>query len=223
MRQSDVMPLLTLPSEQKDFVDWRRGRALYAVWALDLDIPVLCQASAALRRVLSNYGLAGYVRQPHLTVGLCGFPVAQPKLADDYGLASFVTQREALQRAMSKPFCLEIGAPDSFTSAAYFSVRDLEGGVENLRQILDADAEKSGFVPHVTFALYRAAFPLRHMLAEMQRGHALAPFRLAVGKLSWMVYEAAIIAGPLTQVVEFDLESRRFAILAPDLFEALFK
>jgi 2'-5' RNA ligase len=215
--------LLTLPSQQKDFVDWRQGRLFYSVWALDLDIPDLCQASADMRQVLSNYRLMGYVRQPHLTLGLCGFPVANPKLADDYGLARFCTQRAALLRAMPKPFCLEIGAPNSFTSAAYFSVRDLEGGLETLRQILDADAEDHGFVPHVTFALYRAAFPLRNMLAELQQGNALVPFRLPISKLSWMVYEAAIIAGPLTSVVEFDLISRRFVILAPDLYEALFK
>ncbi|MDP3440488.1 MAG: hypothetical protein U0989_20145 [Azonexus sp.] len=217
------MPLLTLPSEQKDFVDWRRGRAFYSVWALDFDIAVLCQASAEMRRVLSDYALAGYVRQPHLTVGLCGFPAAQVGQADDYSLGCFATQREALQRAWPKPFWVEIGAPASFTAAAYFSVHDLDGGIANLRQILDGGAQNAGFVPHVTFALYRAVFPLRKMLAVLRHGNSLGPLRLPVSKLSWMVYEAAIIAGPLTQVAEFDLEAGRFDILAPDLFELLFR
>jgi len=118
---------------------------------------------------------------------------------------------------------VEIGAPDSFVSAAYFSVRDVEGGLEKLRRILGAEVEEAGFVPHVSFALYRLALPLSAVLAELQARSPLAPCRLTVSKVVWMVYEAAVIGGPLFKLGEFDFETRRFEVLAGDLFEKVFE
>lgn len=216
-------PLLTLPSEQKDFVDWRRGRRYFAVWAIDLDGPLLRQASADIREALEDYWLPGYVRQPHLTVGLCGFPVASAGQTDDYGSAHFAVQRQALIAAAPVAFEVEIGAPDSFVSAAYFSVRDLEGGIEKLRHILGGELADASFVPHVTFALYGSAIPLLTVLAELQVRNPLAPCRLTVSKIAWMVYEAAVIGGPLFKLGEFDFETGRFEVVAGDLFEKIFE
>ena len=220
---ADLRPLLTLPSEQKDFVDWRRGRRYFAVWAIDLDGTLLRRASADIREALDDYWLPGYVRQPHLTVALCGFPAASAGPADDYGFAHFAAQRQALIAAAPVRFEVEIGAPDSFVSAAYFSVRDVEGGLEKLRRILGAEVEEAGFVPHVSFALYRLALPLSAVLAELQARSPLAPCRLTVSKVVWMVYEAAVIGGPLFKLGEFDFETRRFEVLAGDLFEKVFE
>lgn len=220
------MPLLTQPCEQKDFVDWRQGRRYFAVWALDLDRPDLRQASAEIRAALAAYWLPGYARQPHLTIGICGFPEAVSRRADDYGFAHFSVQCQALVTAAPASFCLETGAPDSFASAAYFSVRDLVGGIAMLRQILaggdnDIDTD-TGFVPHVTFGLYQAVLPLPEVLAELRARNPLPPLRLTVGKLAWMVYEAAVIGGPLFKVGEFDFASGRFEVLDSDLFERVF-
>jgi len=220
------MPLLTQPCEQKDFVDWRQGRRYFAVWALDLDLPDLRQASAEIRAALPAYWLPGYARQPHLTIGICGFPGAVSRRADDYGFAHFSAQCQALVTAAPASFCLEIGAPDSFASAAYFSVRDPAGGIAQLRQILageDKDTDDdAGFVPHVTFGLYQAGLPLPEVLAELRARNPLPPLRLTVGKLAWMVYEAAVIGGPLFKVGEFDFASGRFEVLADELFERVF-
>jgi 2'-5' RNA ligase len=220
------MPLLTQPCEQKDFVDWRQGRRYFAVWALDLDRPDLRQASAEIRAALAAYWLPGYARQPHLTIGICGFPEAVSRRADDYGFAHFSVQCQALVTAAPASFCLETGAPDSFASAAYFSVRDLVGGIAMLRQILaggdnDIDTD-TGFVPHVTFGLYQAVLPLPEVLAELRARNPLPPLRLTVGKLAWMVYEAAVIGGPLFKVGEFDFASGRFEVLDSDLFARVF-
>jgi len=217
-----LKPLLTLPSEQKDFVDWRRGRRYFAVWAIDLDAPVLRQASTDMREALGDYWLPGYARQPHLTVGLCGFPVAVSGQADDYGLAHFAAQRQALMAAAPARFDLEIGGPDSFVSAAYFAVRDVEGGIEKLRQLLGGEVDDAGFVPHVTFALYRSAFPLPAVRAALQARNPLAPYRLTVNKVAWMLYEAAVIGGPLLKLGEFDFDAGRFDVLAGDLLATVF-
>lgn len=220
------MPLLTQPCEQKDFVDWRQGRQYFAVWALDLDRPDLRRASAEMRAALAEYWLPGYARQPHLTIGICGFPGAVSRRANDYGFAHFSAQCQALVAAAPASFCLEVGAPDSFASAAYFSVRDPAGGIAQLRQILaggDNDTDDdAGFVPHVTFGLYQAVLPLPEVLAELRVRNPLPPLRLTVGKLAWMVYEAAVIGGPLLKVGEFDFASGRFEVLADELFKQVF-
>lgn len=213
--------MLTLPSVQHDFVEWRLGRCYYAVWALDFDHPMLRQASGEICAALPDYWLPGYVRAPHLTVGLCGFPAAQARRDDDYALTDFTVQLQALSDAAPAPFAVEIGAPGSFTSAAYFSVRDFDNGIEQLRHLL-GEADGSDFVPHVTFGLYRAALPLHNVLAQLRAHNPLTTCRLEVHKLSWMVYEAAVIGGPLCKLGEFDLATRRFEVIEKQQMEAIF-
>lgn len=215
------MLVLTLPSVQQDFVEWRQGRRYYAVWALDLDSPMLRQVSHEICALQPACWLPDYVRAPHLTVGLCGFPAGQARRDDDYPLARFIAQQKALSDAAPTPFALEIGAPDSFTSAAYFSVSDFSGGIKKMRHLL-GEADDSGFVPHVTFGLYREAVPLSGVLAELQANNPFTPCRLVVRKLSWMIYEAAVIGGPLTKLGEFDLAARRFDVTNAAQFEAIF-
>ncbi len=64
----------TLPNVRRDFPEWHRGRPRYALWALDVDIPAVRHAVAAAETHLAGRLLAGYRRQPHVTLGLCGFP-----------------------------------------------------------------------------------------------------------------------------------------------------
>lgn len=214
------VPLLTLPSEQRDFVEWRQGRKYFSLWAIDLDLPLLRTASGEIRRAMGDCCLPGYQRQPHLTVNLCGFPAATAKGVDDYPLAHFMAACDALKCAAAAPFSIEIGGPDSFTSAAYFSVRDLDGGIEKLRHILGAG--DANYVPHVTFALYRAALPLPAVVADLRARNPLPDSRLQITRLAWMVYEAAVVGGPLTTVGEFDLQTNRFAVREPDLWTTVF-
>ena len=59
-------PEVTLASIQRDFVEWRKERSHYAVWAIDVDIPALRAASAALREHLADCLLPDYQRQAPL-------------------------------------------------------------------------------------------------------------------------------------------------------------
>jgi hypothetical protein len=222
---ADHIPL-TEACEQKDFVEWRQGRRYFSVWALDLDIPALRQACVEIRDSFSDYWLPGYGRQPHLTVAICGFTVAEPRHKDEDGLADLEAQRRDLLCAQLAPFMIEIGAPGSFASAAYFSVRDSQGGIEKLRCTLvgvQPGADDASFVPHLTFGLYRMALPLSVVLARLQAQNPLQPLQLRVGKLAWMIYEAAVIGGPLRTLGEFDLETGSFNVLAPKLLETFFE
>lgn len=218
-------PEVTLASVQRDFVEWRKGRTHYAVWAIDVDTPALRTASATMREHLADCLLPDYQRQAHVTLHLCGFPAAIPKLDDDFPTAILQAQIAALQAGAPPPFTLEIGCPDSFSSAAYFSVDDHAGGIQATRRALAENRNPDAtfpYTPHVTFGLYRDAFPLPALIQRMAAGDAAPPMRLKIERLTLMVYEAAIIGGPLSSLCEFDLVTRQIKRLDPTLMETLF-
>jgi len=201
--------LLTQPSEARDFVEWRRGRTRYAVWALDVDVPAVRQRVAAACAPVAEQLLPGYCRQPHLTVHLCGFPKAQADFADDYGVDRLVENVAALRRAQPAAFDIEVGAPASFASAAYLAVRDPAGGIAGLRRSLGSAAGEPDFsyTPHVTIGLYRGTFPLAATVDRLAQGKIDIPCTLTIGRLALMTYAAAVIGGPLATVAEFDFAS----------------
>ena len=215
----------TLASVQRDFVEWRKERTHYAVWAIDVDTPVLRAATAAMRAHLADKLLNGYRRQPHVTLHLCGFPGAAPRFDDDYPGAALQRQIAALQAAGPAPFTLEIGSPASFTSAAYFSVADHAGGIRTARHALagtESTDDGFPFTPHVTCGLYRGEFHMPTLLQRMAACRLGLPLELKVERLTLMAYEAAVIGGPLTSLYEFDLATRQAKILDQPLTERLF-
>ena len=218
-------PEVTLASVQRDFAEWRKGRTHYAVWAIDVDTPALRAASAAMREHLADCLLPDYRRQAHVTLHLCGFPAAVSNLDDDYPAAILQKQIAALQAGAPPPFTLEIGPPDSFTSAAYFSVDDCSDGIRTARRALagSRNPEKSfPYTPHVTCGLYGSEYPLATLLPRMATCKTNLPVRFQIDRLTLMVYEAAIIGGPLTSLCEFDLTTRQTKVLDQPLMALLF-
>jgi len=216
----------TEASIHKDFADWRKGRTRYAVWVIDLDLPVLAVASKRMRRHLEPYLLAQYERQPHITLGICGFPGADNGFDDDYTPELFKAQIGVLKGARLQAFSVRIGSPGTFASAAYFSVHDDEGGIARVRQALGSDGpgEKDfPYVPHVTFGLYGGQYRVTDLLQRMRAGPDLMTTNVAVGRLVLMTYEAAVITGPLTAVCEFDLERQAARILDAGAMDALLR
>ena len=213
--------MLTQPSIQQDFVEWRQGRRHFAVWAIELDLPVLRDATAAIHAASPGLWLPDYIRQPHLTVHLCGFPNAHPRRADDYAPADFARQCAALCQARPEPFLLKIGPVDSFASAAYFSVQDSTGRIAKLRHILAEAApgvDGGAFMPHVTIGLYRAARPLVEVLANLRQIELPLPLQVEVRSLSLMAYDAAIIGGRLHTLARYELGADQLSASANDIF-----
>ena len=216
---------MTLACVQRDFVEWRKGRSHYAVWAIDVDTPALRSAIAAMRAHLADYLLPDYRRQAHVTLHLCGFPAATANLDDDFPAAMLQDQIAALQANAPPPFVLEIGSPDSFTSAAYFSVDDCARGILATRRALAGGRhpdETFPYTPHVTCGLYRGEFSLPMLIQHMAACDSGLPARLQIDRLTLMAYEAANIGGPLTSLCELDLTTRQFRILDPTLMATLF-
>lgn len=198
----------TLPSERRDFVEWRRGRSHYVVWALDVDGPAVRERVAAAQACLGDWLLDGYRRQPHVTLALCGFPAATPA-GDEFGAVALRMQCQRLAALGLAPFELRIGGLTSFQSAPYLTVDDEDGQLAALRAALHGGDVPAGqlasHVPHLTVGLYAGAWPadaLRARLAGFEAGSTLA---LRVRQVRLMAYEAADIGGPLQTLGAFDL------------------
>ena len=203
----------TIASVHADFPEWHRGRPRYAIWAIDLDVPVVRAASAALAGHLAPYLLHGYRRQPHVTLHLCGFPRAVGDLAEDFAPAALAGQLAALADGAPEPFTIAVGAPATFASAAYLEVVDQAGGIARSRAALGGGGAAEGgfpYVPHVTVGLYRAAHPLVDVLAALAAWGQQTTLTMAVERLTLMAYRSEVIAGPLQAVGDFDLAARRF-------------
>lgn len=202
---------LTHPNVRRNFVEWHRGRSRFAFWAIDLECPEIRERMAAAERHLERFLLAGYLRQAHLTLCVCGFPALQRIQADDYLPVDVERQLEALQRARVAPFGVEVGELGSSACGPYLCVGDPSGGLSALRACLVSSApydREPGyrFNPHVAVGLYAEAWPAQAVCERIATfcDNAVS-FRVA--RLCLMSYDACDIAGPLSILAEYDLSS----------------
>jgi len=203
----------TLENVRRDFPEWHLGRPRYALWAVDVDLPPVRAAASAAAAHLNGLLLAGYHRQPHITLGLCGFPTPEPHLPDDFGPAALAAQLDALQTLAPEPFDVHIAQLASFTSAPFLAVRDAQGGIGRLRRALAGDsAEGSGpYTPHVTVGLYAGGWPVADVLARLDAFQAGPPLCCRIERINLMSYAAPEIGGRLTTLAEFTLADGRLS------------
>jgi 2'-5' RNA ligase len=197
----------TLRNERRDFPEWHLGRSHYALWALDLDSAAVRQRVHAAQRHLADYLLEGYCRQPHVTVGLCGFLSAAPEHADDFGPAALQVQLTALRQLPPAPFGLRVGGLDSFSSVPYLGVQADAGALELLRQCLASagmNATAGHYTPHVTVGLYAGVWPLSELQTQFDRFTDHGELRVPVRGISLVSYAASEIGGPLTTLADYD-------------------
>lgn len=199
----------TQPSIRRDFVEWHRGRQPYVFWALDVDAPAVADDVARHARLLGDDLLAGYRRQPHVTLDVCGFPSCRPQRDDEFGPELLARQLAALRLARPGAFAIGIGAADSFLSAPYLTVLDAEGGVAALRRCLAIDGAHrllGDYVPHVTIGLYARSLVFSEVRARLLAGRR-GSLAFPVARLSLMAYAPAEIGGRLDCLADYELAS----------------
>jgi 2'-5' RNA ligase len=199
---------LTIANVRRDFVEWHHGRPRYLLWAVDVDRPAVQAAQAAAARHLDGLLLGGYLRQPHITLALCGFPGATAERDDDYTAQALAAQLAALDALAPSAFELDIGALASFASAPYLGVTDRDGSLGRLRRALGGPREEADYVPHVTVGLYDAAWPVAAVLPRLEGFVAARPLACRVTGIRLMSYAAADIGGPLTPVADYAFADR---------------
>lgn len=209
----------TLRNERRDFPEWHLGRPRYALWALELEEAEVGPALAAARHGLAGLLLAGYCRQPHVTLGLCGFPTPVAVRDDDFGPEALAAQVAALSADAPGPFTLAVGRLGSFTSAPFLEVADVDGGIGVLRSVLaggEAPGASGAYTPHLTVGLFAEAWPVAEVLGRMDAVAGGPPVVCRVARVSLLSYAAAEIGGPLQREASFDLVSRRLTGVAQD-------
>jgi 2'-5' RNA ligase len=198
----------TLPSEQRDFVAWHRGRPHYALWAVALDDAAIDARLEQLCRALQPLLLPGYRRRAHVTLQLCGFAVDAPAAAGDFGPRQLQAQLDALARLRLPPFELRIGGAFSFAAAACLAVQDPSGSLARLRAALAAaaaDDDATPYRPHVTAGLYGGAWPVHEIRQRLRALQSLPDIAVPVTQLDWMHYDTAVVGGPLRTLRRVEL------------------
>lgn len=167
---------------------------------IELDSMEVSQKVRTAREHLSEFLIQPYQRQPHITIFVCGFLAGTASYADDYSVEQFERHAQSLRAAAVKPFTVEIGGLNSFASAPFLEVADLEDGIERLRTLFltnGMEIARSTYSPHVTIGLYTAAFP-SSVVSERIASFPRKPCKLTVDRVTFATYRAQEMAGALT-------------------------
>ena len=204
----------------RDFVEWHRGRPRYVLWAIDANLPGVQSSVEAAQLHLDGLLLDTYMRQPHITLALCGFPGTQPLCPDEFERTQLEQQVASLQQAQNTPFDITIGGLSSFASAPYLSVTDPSGGIANLRSGLGSGTDTHAYTPHVTVGLYTDAWPTDSVRPRLTAFVPRPEIPLRITRIGLFSYEASSIGGKLESLATFDLEEQRFRWHGTSLLES---
>lgn len=198
-------------NQPRDFTEWHRGRAPYVFWGLLLDCPALRLPLAQAAAWLDGLLLDGYVREPHVTLDICGFPSSFPAEADEFARDLIDGQITRLASGPG-PFSIRVGALDSFTSAPFLTVFDVDRGIADIRECLAENGRHRLFgeyVPHVTVGLYRDAWPLPDIATRLAACPMTDDLTIPITQVDLLAYAPSVIGGGLTRLGSFDLVTRR--------------
>lgn len=205
----------TVPSVIREYPEWHRGRDRYSLWLIRLEGDEVLSRVESARKHLADLLLTPYLRQPHITVFVAGFPTDDPVRDDDYGTAHLLQHRRSLRDAAIGPFSVEIAGLNSFASAPFLEVVDKEGRLERIREVLGGAKAEVGrgrdrFLPHITVGLYAGTFPSGMVRGRMDEFRH-APCMVTVSRISFAHYDARNITGPLVFAEEIALDRERSA------------
>ena len=212
MRFSDPRnaPARSIACEQRDYPEWHRGRSRYGVWTLPVECPQVLARVARTQAHLGDWLHAGYRRQAHITLFVCGFAAERVDFDDDFPAARLTAQLDALGALGARPLELHIGGLDSFASAPFLSVSDPAGRLEALRTVLaghSAEIRQSPYHAHLTVGLYARSLPGAAIAERLACFAESAPLPLTVGELHYSTYAAAELFGPLRCERRLELRS----------------
>lgn len=212
----------TIANVRRDFPEWHLGRSRFALWAIEVDFPVVSQQVHAAQQHLEDFLLSGYKRQPHITLSICGFPCHNPKHADDFGVDHFEEQMMTLRRTCLKPFEINIGRLTSFSSAPFFHVSDTSNSIAALRACLTSSAPgypSDNYTPHVTVGLYAGAWPKEQAKMRLNTFPQAELSPCLIQRISLMSYSAFEIGGPLITIADYHFEQATIQWHQPPLFK----
>lgn len=193
-------PPHSLPCELRDYPEWHRGRSRYGLWLLPVQCPALLAHIAWLRLQLADLLHPPGRRQAHISLFICGFSSGLRRHDDDFSKAQLQAQLRDLGRAPGPCLNLQIGAADSFASAAILPIQDPSGQLQAWRQRLAkhaSEVRQAPYLPHITLGLYRRSLPAELLRERLNALQLAAPQPLQVRQLHYATYSAHQLFGPL--------------------------
>lgn len=185
----------------RDFIEWHKGRTRYAIWALHVDDKCWLQHLHLAREMLMSCLLSGKQRMPHITLFAVGF-------VEDTGFSDMVSQQKnILKKCQLKPFELQLGRLDSFSSAAYFSVVDLASNLNKIRNAFSSVMQEERnvtYTPHLTVGLYNAEYPTASLIELMKDYENPVCPSIEINKMSLMCFDTKSIFSPLEVMDVFE-------------------
>ena len=171
---------------------WRAGRDRYLVWALRVAAPAVLARSAEVAARLGDAIVAVPARDAHVTLWVCGFPVARPRWNDD--VAEDVVRQQCRRMAGTGGTRLAVGRPNAFATCAFLEIDDERGELSALRERLHVTGTReirfAPYLPHLTVGRFvdsRPVAPLAATIAELRQGPHAAP--LAVTDAALTLFE----------------------------------
>ncbi|RME27584.1 MAG: 2'-5' RNA ligase family protein [Deltaproteobacteria bacterium] len=193
---------------------WLRGRSDYLVWVLRVNGPrVGDRVQAAARRLESTIRPVPPA-DLHVTVWVAGFACDRVRFDDDVDPAVIGRWRSSL--ADAPRFRVEVGGINSFTSAPFFDVVDVDGGIAELRRRLGAHHDELRFapyLPHISVGSYLDSRPVAPLVAALSPLRRLPPLSVAVDAVELCAFDGRVPGAPLRTVhrVELSMAERRTA------------
>jgi len=179
---------------------WAAGRVDYAVWAVRLTSEAVSQRIAALQALLGDWMHAIPPADFHITTWVAGFPThALPTRSDDISEADL--ERQAATLARHPPFRLGIGGANSFTTASFLEVIDLDGTLASLRNSLTRtgppELRFAPYIPHVTLGTATGNHPTAAIQACLQPHRQLPLIEVQVSQVEEVRFDARQSGAPL--------------------------
>ena len=197
----------TLACELRDYPEWHKGRQRYGAWVIKTESSAVLARMQQARNILGDWLHPHGQRQAHITLFVCGFIANTQRHNDDFTADQLKAQLAVLQQLRQTTFELEIGAANSFSSAAYLQVTDPKHHLKSIRTALDGlsdEVRQTDYVPHLTLGLYQQVLPREQVIQRLQQIPS-TPLRLQVKDIHFATYEAQEQHGALRyeHAVEF--------------------
>lgn len=191
-----------IPTEQRDYIEWHRGRKKFALWYLHIEQDDCIGYCQRLTQHFSHLMIQPIQRQPHITIFVCGFWIDPVTNLDEFSSIQFEQQRQQLQHSSLEPVQLITGKIRSFNSSLCVEIKDPSGYLAQLRYVLGQSADEirtQAYFPHISLGIYRQAYSYDQIMASIDAVEQQY-FKLNCSQLYFGYYQPQHLQGPLLAV-----------------------
>jgi len=199
-----------VPTLNQDYPDWHQGRQHYALWYIEIQDPELLAYLTALRAQFSDLLYTPNTRQFHITVFICGFFEELNKIQlidhveqrwnDNFSADELALHQQQLRQLSLSNIRLCTGQINSFQSALFIEIVDVERKLDHLRQALNLSSNEIApieYCPHITLGLYKQAWNSDDIFERIQQIEQHS-FDFESEQLTFGHYQAQVLQGVLS-------------------------